>query len=339
MGLIVTTRTPLRLSFFGGGTDLPDYYSRGYGAVVSTTIDKYVYVTVKPHGPLFDEIFRLNYSKTENAVAIDQIDNDIAREAIRLCQMAGPLYVSTVADVPSGSGLGSSSSFAVGLLHALHTMNGRRITPGELAASACQIEIDILDKPIGKQDQYAAAFGGLNYIRFEANARVAITPISLSPENTSALFSSFLLFWTGISRRADDVLADQKERTAVNITSLDSLCKMAEHACEMLHDARLSVAQFGELLHEAWTLKQCLSPRIAEGQIAAWYRRGIAAGAYGGKLCGAGGGGFLLFCAPLERHAAIRAALSELRSIHLGYDPLGTRLLIPGYVEQSRSDR
>lgn len=336
MGLIVTTRTPLRVSFFGGGTDLPDYYSRGYGAVVSTTIDKYVYVTVKPHGALFNETFRLNYSITEQAATVEDIENDIARESIRSCGIGdGPLYISTVADVPTGSGLGSSSSFAVGLLHAFHAMKGRHLTPGELAASACRIEIDILGKPIGKQDQFAAAYGGLNYIRFDANERVSITPITLSVANTNRLFSSLMLFWTGVSRRADDVLSDQKQRTELNIGSLDAMRDTAERACEMLHERDLSVAAFGELMDEAWTLKQRLSPRIAEDQIGTWYRRGVEAGAHGGKLCGAGGGGFLLFCAPPERHGEIKAALSDLRSIDIGYDSLGTRLLFTGYSDRS----
>jgi len=331
--MIVTTRTPLRVSFFGGGTDLRDYYGRDYGAVVSTTIDKYVYVTVKPHGALFNESFRLNYSKTEQTATAEEIENDIAREAIRFCEVDAPLYISTVADLPSGSGLGSSSSFAVGLLHAFHTMKGRRITPGELAASACRVEIDILGKPIGKQDQFAAAYGGLNYIRFDANERVSITPIGLSAQNTALLFSSFLLFWTGISRSADDVLSDQKQRAAINVGPLDRMLEIADRACELLHDPDLSLQQFGELLHEAWSLKQRLSPRIAEDHITGWYRCGIEAGAYGGKLCGAGAGGFLLFCAPPERHAAIRAALPKLKSLSVGYDPLGTRLLFPGYAE------
>ena len=335
MGLMVTTRTPLRVSFFGGGTDLPGYYRRGHGAVVSTTINKYVYVTVKPHGPLFDELFRLNYSKTEQASDIEEIENDIAREAIRFCRIGGPLYLSTVADLPSGSGLGSSSSFAVGLLHAFNTMNGRQITPGELAASACRIEIDILGKPIGKQDQFAAAYGGLNYIRFDANERVSITPISLSAENTALLFSSFLLLWTGISRSAADILSDQRDRTPSNVGALDAMRDFADRSCELLHERDLSISQFGKLLHEAWLLKQRLSPRIAENQIVSWYSRGLEAGAYGGKLCGAGGGGFLLFCAPSERHAMIRAALPELKSIEIGYDPLGTRLLFPGYFERA----
>jgi D-glycero-alpha-D-manno-heptose-7-phosphate kinase len=332
MGFIVTTRTPLRISFFGGGTDFRDYYSRGYGAVVSTTIDKYVYVTVKPHGALFDEAFRLNYYKTEHVGAVADIENDIARETISFCNVNRRLYISTVADVPAGSGLGSSSSFAVGLLHAFHTMKGQRITPGELAASASRIEIDIIGKPIGKQDQFAAAYGGLNYIHFNANDRVSITPLSLSEKNIGLLFSSLLLFWTGISRRADDVLSDQKERIAANAGQLDLMRDIADRACELLHEPDISVSLFGELLHEAWTLKQRLSPRIAEERITAWYRRGLEAGAYGGKLCGAGGGGFLLFCAPPERHDAIKAALPELQTVDFAYDPLGTRVLFPGYV-------
>lgn len=334
MGKFVTTRTPLRVSFFGGGTDLPDYYRRGYGAVVSTTIDKYVYVTIKPHGVLFDEAFRLNYSKTEQATSVEGIENEIARESIRLCGMNGPLYISTVADVPSGAGLGSSSSFAVGLLHAFHAMNGRQITPGELAMSASRIEIDVLGKPIGKQDQFAAAYGGLNHIRFSADERVSITPINLSQDNINYLFSSFLLFWTGISRRAEDVLSNQKERAKFNVDSLDSLRSMADHASDLLHNDKMSIRQFGELLNEAWGIKQQLSSRISDDKISYWYRRGIEAGAYGGKLCGAGGGGFLLFCAPQEKHLAIKAALSDLKTIDVAYDPLGTRVLFPGYIER-----
>jgi D-glycero-alpha-D-manno-heptose-7-phosphate kinase len=335
MGMLVVTRTPMRVSFFGGGTDFADYYRRGYGAVVSTTINKYVYVTVKPHGALFDENFRLNYSKTEQTTTIEEIENDIAREAIRLCKMRGPLYISTVSDVPSSSGLGSSSSFAVGLLHAFHTMNGRDVAPGDLAGSACRVEIDILGKPIGKQDQFAAAYGGLNYIRFSANERVSISPINLSAENLDQLFSSLVLFWTNITRRSEDVLADQKERTPVNIASLDAMRDMADHASDLLHKPELSVSGFGGLLDEAWQLKQRLSPQIADDRIARWYRRGIEAGAYGGKLCGAGGGGFLLFCAAPSRHSAIIAALPELKPVAIGYDPLGTRLLVPGYFERN----
>ena len=189
-------------------------------------------------------------------------------------------------------------------------------------------------KPIGKQDQYAAAYGGLNHIRLDANERVSITPISLSEQNLQLLFSSLLLFWTGMTRRAEEVLADQKERTLANIGSRNAICDMADQACELLHEPDLSVPRFGRLLHEAWQLKQRLSPHIAEDRISRWYRRGIEAGAHGGKLCGAGGGGFLLFCAPPERHPAIVAALPELRPIEIAYDRLGTRLLFPDYFER-----
>ncbi len=195
--------------------------------------------------------------------------------------------------------------------------------------------MDVLGKPIGKQDQFAAAYGGLNYIRFDANERVSLTPISLNAETRTLLFSSLLLFWTNMSRRAEDVLFDQKERAPSNVGSLDAIRKISEDACELLHETELSLERFGALLHEAWLLKQRLSPRIAESQIMAWYRRGIEAGAFGGKLCGAGGGGFLLFCAPVERHAAIKAALPELKTIEIGYDPLGTRLLFPGYFDRA----
>lgn len=329
--MIVTTRTPLRISFFGGGTDLLDYYGRDYGAVVSTTIAQYVYVTAKPHGSLFDEKFRLNYSKTEEVMDLADIENDIARESIRLSGIDEPLYVSTVADLPSGSGLGSSSSFAVGLLHALSVLNGHRISPGELGNLACRIEIDILKKPIGKQDQFAAAYGGLNHFRFDKNGLVSMTPISLQPELRDALFQSFILFWTGIARKAEDVLSDQKSRTQHNMGLLDEMRSIADEAVALLGHPTLSVRTFGELLHASWLLKDRLSSRISNDRLRTWYEKAIAAGAHGGKLCGAGGGGFLLFCAPPERHAAIKAALGELRSVEVAYDPLGTRVLFPGY--------
>ncbi|MGH2587584.1 MAG: GHMP kinase, partial [Dehalococcoidia bacterium] len=173
---LVVTRTPLRVSFAGGGTDLPDFYERDYGAVFSTTITKYVYVTVKPHSEFFYEPIRINYSRTEQVNRVDEIENDIARECLRLLEIEPPIYISTVADLPASSGLGGSSAFAVGLLHALHTYRGERVSPAQLAEEACHIEIDVLKQPIGNQDQYAAAFGGLNYLRFNADGGVAVEP-------------------------------------------------------------------------------------------------------------------------------------------------------------------
>ncbi|HJO05223.1 MAG TPA: GHMP kinase, partial [Acidobacteriota bacterium] len=206
----VTTITPQRLSFAGGGTDLPDFYQRHGGAVVSAAIDKYIYVTVKRHSPLFEEVYRLSYSTTEHVNSLDAIENDIARECLRLVEVEPPLFIATASDLPASSGLGSSSSFAVGLLYALHTMRGEDVAAGQLAEEACHVEIDVLRRPIGKQDQYAAAFGGLNYIGFQRDGRVHLDSVWLRGNGTSELFRQIMLFWTGVQRDAGDVLHEQR---------------------------------------------------------------------------------------------------------------------------------
>src|SRR5215813_8162112 len=195
---IVVTRTPLRVSFAGGGTDLAAFYERGgYGAVLSTAVNKYIYVTVKQHGEVFNERIRLNYSKSERAQRIEDIENNIARECLRFLQVEPPLYISTVGDLPASTGLGGSSSFAVGLLNALHAFRGERVSAGELAEEACHIEIEALKQPIGKQDQYAAAFGGVNFFSFEPDGVVKVEPQRLKNGTLKRLFNCVLMFWTG----------------------------------------------------------------------------------------------------------------------------------------------
>src|SRR3989338_8599158 len=207
----VTTITPQRLSFVGGGTDLPDFYRKHGGAVVSTTIDKYIYVTVKRHSRLFNEAYRLSYSKTEHVDSLDEIENDVARECLRLVHVAPPLFIATASDLPASSGLGSSSSFAVGLLYALHALRGEDVSVGQLAEEASHVEIKMLGHPIGKQDQYAAAFGGLNYITFNSNGRVHLDPLWLPNGGADALFSNSMLFWTGMQREAEGILQERSE--------------------------------------------------------------------------------------------------------------------------------
>src|ERR671922_1859644 len=228
-GLIVT-RTPLRVSFAGGGTDLAEFYERDYGAVLSTAIANYIYVTVKPHSPLFNEAVRVNYSKSEEVDRIDEIENDIARECLRFMGVEPPIYISTVGDHPASSGLGGSGAFAVGLLNALHAYKGERVTPAQLAEEASHIEIDVLKQPIGKQDQYAAAFGGLNFFCFKPGGGVTVEPHRLTNGVLSALFDHILMFWTGHQRDSNVVLAEQKANTARKI---DVLLKMREHAHQL----------------------------------------------------------------------------------------------------------
>jgi len=325
---LVVTRTPLRVSFAGGGTDLSDFYEHGHGTVFSTTIDKYIYVTVKRHGPVFDEQIRLNYSKSEQVNRIDEIENDIARECLRFLEIEPPIYVSTVADLPASTGLGGSSSFAVGLLNALHAFRGERVSAGQLAEEASYIEIDVLRQPIGKQDQYAAAFGGLNSFCYKAGGGVTVEPQRLANGALAGLFGNIVMFWTGHQRDSSSVLAEQKANTS---KKMESLLKMREHACELQAltcNGRFDVTKFGRILDEGWQLKRQLATTITNNQIDAWYHAAIAAGAEGGKLCGAGGGGFLLFLAKPERREAVRQALNGLTEVSVAYEAHGSYVLL-----------
>lgn len=325
---MVVTRTPLRVSFAGGGTDLSDFYEHGHGTVFSTTIDKYIYVTVKRHGPVFDEQIRLNYSKSEQVNRIDEIENDIARECLRFLEIEPPIYVSTVADLPASTGLGGSSSFAVGLLNALHAFRGERVSAGQLAEEASYIEIDVLRQPIGKQDQYAAAFGGLNSFCFKAGGGVTVEPQRLANGALAGLFGNIMMFWTGHQRDSSSVLAEQKSNTS---KKMESLLKMRDHACQLQAltcNGRFDVTKFGRILDEGWHLKRQLATTITNNQIDAWYRAAIAAGAEGGKLCGAGGGGFLLFLVKPERRLAVRQALEGLTEVSVEYEAHGSYVLL-----------
>jgi D-glycero-alpha-D-manno-heptose-7-phosphate kinase len=323
---LVTTMTPLRLSFLGGGTDIADFYRHEMGAVLSTTFDKYIYVTVKRQSPLFNEAYRITYSITEHKQSLDEIENGIVRECLKLVPVDAPLYIHTAADLPANSGLASSSCFAVGLLYGLHAMRGEDVSAGQLAEEACHVEIDRLQHPIGKQDQFAAAMGGLNLIQFHPNGQVDINPISLQGENRRELFDSSLMFWTGIQRSATSVLTSQRE----NIGNTRPLLMAMRDDAVALRDLllnRFDLKAFGVLLDINWRRKRELSKLISDGNIDTWYNAAIRAGAYGGKLLGAGGGGFLYFLAPRERHAAIREAMQDLTEVSIAYEPRGTRIL------------
>jgi D-glycero-alpha-D-manno-heptose-7-phosphate kinase len=325
----IMTRTPLRVSFAGGGTDLADFYEREPGVVLSTAINQYIYVTVKRHGSVFNESIRLNYSKSEQVQSIDQIENDIARECLRFLDIDPPIYVSTVADLPASTGLGGSSSFAVGLLNALHAFRGERVSAGQLAEEACHIEIDVLKQPIGKQDQYAAAFGGLNFFSFRSGGVVTVEPQRLNNGGLKHLFDSILMFWTGHQRDSSSVLSEQKQNTPAK---MDSLRRMRAHAYalqDLCSSAHFSIEKFGAILNESWRLKRGLSSKITTSEIDRWYDAAMAAGAEGGKLCGAGGGGFLLFVAQPEKHDAVRRALAGLTQVPVVHEVHGSQVCMP----------
>ena len=324
---VIVTRTPLRVSFAGGGTDLPEFYSFDEGAVFSTAIDKYVYVTVKRHSELFLEPVRINYSRTEQVNEIAEIRNDIARECLRFLEVDPPIYVSTVADVPASTGLGGSSAFAVGLLHALHSLRGERVSAAQLAEEATHIEIDVLKQPIGKQDQYAAAFGGLNLFCFGKNG-VTVHPQHIPKRKLDTLFESVMMFWTGMQRDASTVLEDQRRNTQ---SKHDCLVKMRAHARQletMMANGGLNAAAFGSILHESWTMKRELSARISSSKIDDWYAVARDAGAEGGKICGAGGGGFLLLIVKPENQPGVRRALAGLMEMPIRPEVHGSRVIV-----------
>lgn len=328
-GLIVT-RTPLRLSFAGGGTDLAAFYNHEEGAVLSTTIDKYIYVTVKRHGEgMFDESIRVNYSKSEKVGQIDEIENNIARECLRFLDVDPPIYVSTVGDMPASSGLGGSSAFTVGLLNAIHLLRGERVTPAQLAEEACHIEIDVLGQPIGKQDQYASAFGGLNLFRFTPRGRVVVEPQHLARGRLGSLFDCVLLYWTGHQRDTSAVLGEQKAHTDERLYELRQL---RDHALRLQSAMVVDEADprvVGQTLHETWQLKRGLASLITNSAIDDWYQRAMDAGAEGGKVAGAGGGGFLFLVVLPENQPAVRESLKELKEVHVRPDPYGSRVLLP----------
>jgi D-glycero-alpha-D-manno-heptose-7-phosphate kinase len=328
----VSTLTPQRLSFVGGGTDLPAYYESHEGAVISSAIDKYIYVTVKRHSPLFKEAYRLSYSKTEHVDSLDDIENDIARECLRFLHVEPPLYISTAADLPAASGLGSSSSFCVGLLHALHLLRGERVTPAQLAEEACEIEINILGNPIGKQDQYAAAFGGLNHFYFKKSGRVEIDHLVAQNNLIEELFQNSLLIWSGIQRSASTILKMQNTQIEKRIESYDLLLDATQELKSMILNPPFNFLKiFGELLDKTWSAKKKLEDSISTSEIDAMYLQLKMIGSYGGKLSGAGGGGFLYALIEEKYHQKVLKIFGQARVLKIAYEPFGSRLLSEVY--------
>lgn len=326
---MIATRTPLRVSLVGGGTDLPAFYQHEPGAVLSTTIDHYVWVAVKRHSELFFEPIRLNYKESEEVNHVHELRNDIARETMKFLEIEPPIYISTVGDVPASTGLGGSSAFCVGLLNALHTFKGERVSAGQLAEEACRIEINVLGHPIGKQDQYAAAFGGLNVFRFHPGGSVTVEHQYLSNGKRRELFASMLMFWTGHQRDANDVLIEQSANVESELARMRRMRDQVDELQTLLRSGRYDLREVGALLHEGWLMKRELAAHISNEVIDELYEKAIAHGAYGGKLCGAGNGGFLLFVAPPERHEALRAVFSDLVELPVAGEAHGSSIAAP----------
>jgi D-glycero-alpha-D-manno-heptose-7-phosphate kinase len=322
---MITTQTPFRISFFGGGSDIRNFYSRHPGAVLSAAINKSMYLTTHPY---FDpSAIHLKYSKTELVPSVDQIEHPILRAVLSEMVPKGGLEVASIADIPGGTGLGSSSAFTVGLLQNLHARFQRFLPPTRLAEHACQIEIDVLKEPIGKQDQYAAAFGGINHIIFHSDGRTTVEKIFLAAETIKRLEASLFLLHVGMPRSAAEILHEQtRNLTDSNkFEAQKAMVAQVEIGVQLLRDDDLD--GFGRLLHEAWLLKKTLASKISDEAIDAHYQQGLKAGALGGKLLGAGGGGFLLFYCPPTAQSSFLMAMSGLRRIPFRFDFNGSRII------------
>jgi D-glycero-alpha-D-manno-heptose-7-phosphate kinase len=324
---MIISKTPLRVSFVGGGTDLPVFCDVHGGAVVSTSIDKWIHVVVAPR---FEGDLRVSYSRTEIVPSAESVEHELVREALRRTGLPRGLDVVTLADVPShGTGLGSSSAVTVGLLNALYAYQSMYRSPASLAAEASEIEIDVLGKPIGRQDQYAASFGGFNLIEFlPRGGGVRVEPVVCSRDAVNQLHRSLLFFFTGRQRSADDVLERQQDAIQ-NGDAVAALQRMRDMAYEFRDRlAGGDVPGLGRLLHENWELKRRIAHGVSDPTIDSWYDAAMTAGATGGKLLGAGGGGFLLVLAPPENQAAVRAALRDLREVPLNFSARGTQIVL-----------
>ena len=322
---MIITQTPLRISLVGGGTDLKAFYSFEDGMVLSAAIGKYVYVIVKER---FDDKIYINYSRKEIVDGIEEIQHELVREAMWITRVRKGVEITTLADIPSeGSGLGSSSSLTVGLLNALYQYQGEQIPPERLARDACEIEIDRCSKPIGKQDQYIAAYGGVRTFTFRSDESVIVEKLLLSDARMRKLGSNLLLFYTNKTRKSADILREQRDLTSQKIDELREIKNLVPEARNIMFSETGVFDEIGQLLHENWLRKRELASRITNGDIDDMYRRALDAGAIGGKISGAGGGGFLLLYVPRHKQDAVREALSDLRELPFLLERDGSKVI------------
>jgi D-glycero-alpha-D-manno-heptose-7-phosphate kinase len=326
---MILCRTPTRISFVGGGSDMAPYYRRHGGAVVSTAIDRFIYLAVNEK---FDHRIRLSYSKREDVERASDIQHPIIREVLADEDLSNGLEVAVMADIPSfGTGLGSSSSFTVGFLNAMHALRGRIVGKRDLAERACRIEIGRLNEPIGKQDQYAAAFGGFNFIRFNPDDTVEVEPLTPHGAAIEKIESSLLVLYTGITRQSSTILREQRQSLESEEPKRDFVGRMVRLAEDLRRGILAgNVDDFGDIMHEAWMLKRQLTSSISSEFIDGLYGRARCAGAAGGKLLGAGGGGFLLLTAHPGRHEEIAGALPELRRVPVKFEASGSTVVFKG---------
>jgi D-glycero-alpha-D-manno-heptose-7-phosphate kinase len=320
---MIISQTPYRVSFAGGGTDLPAFYREEEGAVLSTAIARHMYVTVHRR---FEPNIRVAYSKTETVAGVDEVGHELVREALRMTGVDEPLEITTIGDVPAGSGMGSSSSLTTGLLTALYGYRGQIVGPERIAREACKIEIDILGKPIGRQDQYAAAYGGMNFIRFHSDDSVSVEPVPCRADLLAELERRVLVLYTNRTRDANKILEKQGAAAKHQRAPMRAMRDLA-FAMRKTLTGRGGLDEFAGLLHEGWELKRSLGCGISDPQVDDWYKAARRAGAQGGKLLGAGGGGFLLLMAPRDAHPVIEEALGRPRRLDFRLERNGSRTI------------
>lgn len=324
---MIISRTPFRISFFGGGTDYPVFYEEHGGAVLSTAINKYCYITCRYLPPFFNYRYLIRYSRHEVTQTISEIKHPSARECLNFIELEHGVEIQHHADLPAMSGLGSSSSFTVGLLNALYTLKGEMPTKKQLALDAIHVEQNRIKENVGSQDQTVASFGGFNKIEFGGSQKVTVYPIILAQDRLHSLEEHFMLFFTGSFRNASDIAVEQIKKTIEKTTELKTMLEMVDESLNILCDNKDRLADFGKLLHESWMLKRALTPHITTSAIDAIYDTALKAGATGGKLLGAGGGGFILFFVRLDFQQKVREELSNLLYVPFKFQNLGSQIV------------
>ena len=322
---MIISRTPFRISFVGGGTDLRSFYSKEPGQVLSTTINKYIYVVVKRQIGIVEHKYRINWSKVEFCDEVEDIEHPIVREALKMLNIDFPLEITTFADVPAQTGLGSSSAFAVGLLHALYAIKGQMVTKYQLASQAAEIEVDKLKRFMGKQDHFASAYGNINIFSFTPDEVVNIDPVFSSKETVKELENNLIMFYTNLKRDASEVLHLQTKATEQKRKVLREMRNLVSPLREILSRGD-NLNEFGEVLNEAWKLKRTITPEITNTEIDLYYQKAIEAGAIGGKLLGAGGGGFLMFYVEKQNQKRVIDTLKELYHMQFALSSGGSRI-------------
>ncbi len=323
---MIISRTPFRISFFGGGTDYPAWYHRHGGGVLAATIDKYCYLTCRYLPPFFEHRFRVVWSKIESCETIDKITHPVVREVLRYLNIDRGVEIHHDGDLPARSGMGSRSSFTVGILHALHALKGRMLTKYQLAMESIYIEQELLKETVGSQDQVLAAYGGFNHVTFFVDGEISVRPMALIQERTIELNSHLMLFYTGVRRTASDIAESYVQNIESKEQQLRMISDMVDKGISILN-SRQDISRFGELLHEAWQAKRSLSPKVSNPYVNEIYDRAASAGAIGGKVTGAGGGGFMLFFVPPSKQPKVRETLNKLIYVPFKFEFSGSQII------------